>query len=137
MHEDGHRLIPRLSQWNNGAGIDLSGFLSAIARYDHAIAYATTFWPDFVLCDDCVFLHDPDLSIYHDWLKRCNGDKPQAESVMNHHHNRKSVVEYGEDDGDLGQDFLGYIITVRQDRTWPNNTSDRIAHAWRVRERSR
>ncbi len=81
MHEDAQRLIPGLSEWNNGAGIDLAGFLSAIARYDHAIAYATMFWPDFVLCDDCVFLHNPDPRIYQDWLKRCNGDKTQVGAV--------------------------------------------------------
>lgn len=86
MHENAEQLIPGLAEWNNGNGIDVHGYLSCIARYDHAVAYATLFWPDFVLHDDCVFFHPPDPDTYRNWMTQCKGDRAQVEAVMNHHH---------------------------------------------------
>jgi hypothetical protein len=86
MHEDASRLIPELPLWNNGKGISLGAWTSCIARYDHAIGYATLFWPDFVLYDDCVFLYEPDPEIYQEWMTGCKGDKSEVERVMNHRH---------------------------------------------------
>jgi hypothetical protein len=87
MHENADKLIPELSLWNNGVGTSLDGLLSCIARPDHAIAYATIFWPDFVLYDDCVFFQKPpDLKSYQDWMARYDSDKTNVEGVMNHCH---------------------------------------------------
>ena len=86
MHENAEQLIPDLPRWNNGNGADVSAFLCYIARYDHAIAYATLFWPDFILHDECVFLDPPDAKTYSNWMVQCKGDRTQVEAVMNHHH---------------------------------------------------
>jgi hypothetical protein len=86
MHENADKLIPELSLWNDGTGISLPSWLSCIARYDHAIAYAVIFWPDFVLYDNCIFLNKPDEKTYNDWITQCKGDKASVEAVMNHRH---------------------------------------------------
>jgi len=86
MHEDADKLIPELRQWNDGTGISLEAWRSYVARYDHAIAYATLFWPDFVLYEDCVFLNEPTPAAYQDWVTHCGGDKQAVERVMNHRH---------------------------------------------------
>jgi len=86
MHEDAHKLIPELQQWNDGQGISLEAWTSCVGSYDLAIGYATLFWPDFVLYDDCVFFKEPDAAEYKDWMAHCRGDKQSVEKVMNHHH---------------------------------------------------
>lgn len=86
MHEEADRLIPGLDEWNNGQGIGVSGFLAFIANPSHVIAYATLFWPDFIIHDDCIFLHKPNEHIYQQWLTTCKGDRTEVESVMNHLH---------------------------------------------------
>ena len=86
MHENAGKLIPELSLWNNGHGISLEGWISCIGRYDHAIGYATLFWPDFVLYDDCVFVGEPNPKNYQEWMTQCDGDKTGVEAVINHRH---------------------------------------------------
>jgi hypothetical protein len=56
------KLIPELRHWNNGKGIHVLEWLSAIGNYEHAIAYAELFWPDFVEHDGCVLLGAIDVS---------------------------------------------------------------------------
>jgi hypothetical protein len=86
MHQDADKLIPELRQWNDGRGISLDAWTSCIARYDHAVGYATIFWPDFVLYDGCVLLCEPDPASYRDWMAHCGGNKTAVEQVMNHRH---------------------------------------------------
>ena len=87
MHEEVERLIPELSKWNGGDGIDLLSWVGCVGRLDHAIAYAAWFWPDFVMYDGCLFLQQmPDPGTYSDWMKACDGDRTRMESVMNHRH---------------------------------------------------
>lgn len=85
MHDD-ERLIPELAGWNNGAGIRLEAWISAIGRYDHAIGYGAVFWPRFVLYDDCVLLYEPDARNYQDWVTWAQGDKTRVETMLNHRH---------------------------------------------------
>lgn len=86
MHENVEKLIPELSEWNNGTGINLSSWLGCVGRYDHAIAYAALFWPDFCLHDGCVFLDAPDLGNYDQWMHHSGGNRTSVERVMNHRH---------------------------------------------------
>lgn len=60
MQGDANQLIPELSQWNNGAGIDVATWIGCVGRYDHAIGYASIFWPEFVMHDGCILLGTPD-----------------------------------------------------------------------------
>jgi hypothetical protein len=79
-------LIPELREWNAGKGIDLAGFIRAIGRYDHAIAYAHLFWPNFVAYDDCVFREQPAVDNYLIWLQNFGGDRSKVEGMLNHLH---------------------------------------------------
>lgn len=85
IHDKAAALIPEVAKWNDGKGIDLAAWGYAIGRFDHAIAYLQAFWSDFVLHDDCVFRHAPDLTTYPDWM-RPPGDRQRVESVVNHLH---------------------------------------------------
>lgn len=80
------RLLPELAQWNNGKGIAPEDWICAIGRYDHALAYALLFWPEFVLHDDCLFLEAPAPERYREWMKCCHGNKSAVEAMANHRH---------------------------------------------------
>lgn len=86
MHDQAARLIPELSAWNGGNGIDLLSWVGCIGRYDHAIGYAALFWPDFTVHDGCIFLGRPDPTNYQDWMTQAKQDRTAVESVMNHRH---------------------------------------------------
>ena len=40
-----------LATWNNGAGIDLEGWISCEGRFSLAVGYASIFWPAFTLIE--------------------------------------------------------------------------------------
>ena len=86
MHEHAHELIAELPQWNNGEGIDLPGFIGCVGRYDHAIGYATIFWPDFVIYEDCICVAPPDPVNFRTWLSRFKGNRTETEKMINHLH---------------------------------------------------
>jgi hypothetical protein len=60
--------------------------VNAVGSYDHAIAYASIFWPDFFLRDDCVFRLDPTSENYATWMSTLHGDRSKVEAVINHLH---------------------------------------------------
>jgi hypothetical protein len=95
MHAGAAELIPELGAWNDGRGIDLESWANAVGRYDFAIAYATIFWPDSVIHDDCVFRYDPDGKNYEDWMKSLEGDRARVEHVMNHLHIMDMFISEG------------------------------------------
>ena len=79
-------LIPELSAWNDGKGIDAESWISAIGRYDHAIGYSTIFWPGFCVHNDCVFRYPIDAETYAHWMEAVGGDKTKVEALANHQH---------------------------------------------------
>src|SRR5690349_11931199 len=83
---DFSELIPELSQWNNGRGIDVDSWLNGIGSFEHAIAYGNLFWPEFVEHDGCIFVGGVNPKNYKAWLKQTRGDKAATERVMNHLH---------------------------------------------------
>jgi hypothetical protein len=86
---DFNKLIPELSLWNNGKGINAKSWINGIGNFEHAIAYTTIFWPGFIEYDDCVFQTDHfDKHGYRDWLTHTSGNKEAVEKVMNHLHLR-------------------------------------------------
>jgi hypothetical protein len=80
------KLIPELSGWNNGDGIDVESWIRCVGRYDHAIGYASLFWPRFVVHDDCVFRYTLDKDTYSRWMDATGNDKRRVEAVVNHLH---------------------------------------------------
>ena len=80
-------LIPELSTWNNGAGIDIESWIGCVGSYEHLIAYGNLFWPEFLEYDDCVFLaHRFTDENYRAFMAQTSGDKRAVETVMNHTH---------------------------------------------------
>src|SRR5437762_736594 len=86
MHQKADRLIPELSRWNNGSGIDLLSWIESVGRFDHAVGYAAYFWPDFTVHDDCLLLQPLNIDNFNVWMSQCKGDRTAVESVMNHRH---------------------------------------------------
>lgn len=83
---DTARLLPELQAWNDGKGISIDSWLSCIGRFDHAIAYASLFWPDFVLHGEYLLIGKPDPEYFAQWIVTCDGNKTAVESLLNHRH---------------------------------------------------
>jgi hypothetical protein len=84
---DFDKLIPELSSWNNGKGINAYAWINSIGNYEHAIGYSTLFWPDFIEFEDCVFQAEPFNEItVRNCLKQTSGNKQATEKVINHLH---------------------------------------------------
>jgi hypothetical protein len=84
---DFSKLIPELSQWNEGKGIDIDQWIVSVGSFEHAIAYGHLFWPEFIEHDGCIFRLDHfDNKNYQNWVKETKGDKTAVEKVMNHNH---------------------------------------------------
>jgi hypothetical protein len=86
LHDRAAELIPELREWNEGGGISLADWANAVGRYDYAVAYASIFWPDFFLRDDCVFRLDPKGENYAAWMSELEGDRSKVEAMINHLH---------------------------------------------------
>ena len=48
-------LIPELSGWNDGAGIDAEAWIGCIGNFELATGYSLIFWPSFVRFEGYVF----------------------------------------------------------------------------------
>ena len=79
-------LIPELSTYNNGEGIDVDSWLTRVGSCAHAIAYARLFWPAFTVHDDCVLYAGFSQEIFGGFMEQTGGDKRSVEAVMNHRH---------------------------------------------------
>lgn len=86
MNDKDMILIPELASWNNGAGISLKEWISAVGRFDHALGYATIFWPKFFRCDSCILRVIPDDAVFQQWMKSMAGDCARVEAMLNHLH---------------------------------------------------
>src|SRR5580693_5207404 len=86
LHDRAAELIPELREWNEGGGISLADWANAVGRYDYAVAYASIFWPDFFLRDDCIFRLDPKGENYASWMSELKGDRSKVEAMINHLH---------------------------------------------------
>jgi hypothetical protein len=83
---DFNELIPELSLWNEGKGIDVDIWINGVGNFEHAIAYGNLFWPDFVKHDGCIFISPVDPKNHKTWLRKTRGDKTAVERVINHLH---------------------------------------------------
>jgi hypothetical protein len=83
---DWDKLIPKLKDWNNGAGIDPKGWVGCEGNFQLAVAYTTIFWPRFVEYDDMVLREDFDLKALKGFMQQEEGNKSSVEAVMNHLH---------------------------------------------------
>jgi hypothetical protein len=81
-----HALIPELSEWNNGKGVDPAGWLSAMGNFQLACAYTTMFSPRFVEHDGMILREGFSQESLVGFIENCAGNKTAIEWVMNHIH---------------------------------------------------
>ncbi len=80
-------LIPELRTWSaGGKSISPEEWIGTIGSYEHLVAYAQVFWPDFVEHDDCVLRAGFTEDLYDGFMAQTKGDKTSVEAVMNHRH---------------------------------------------------
>ena len=52
------RIINSLSQWNKGAGISVSDWITSIGNYDHFVVYSRLIWPEFIEFQNRIYIAD-------------------------------------------------------------------------------
>jgi hypothetical protein len=85
---DYKKLIPELSDWNNGAGIDVVSWIGCEGDFAKAIGYSAIFWPEFVEIEGLVVRSEETEERVNGFLKQCGGDRKGTESLINHLHIR-------------------------------------------------
>lgn len=80
-------LIPELSRWNNGAGIDVDGWICGSGTFQLAVGYSRIFWPKFIEFEGLI-LREGSFSAetVRGFTEQTKGDKPSVEAVINHIH---------------------------------------------------
>jgi hypothetical protein len=84
--QDFNALIPDLPRWNNGKGIDVDSWLACVGNFEHAVAYARLFWPEFTVHEDCVLFAGFNENSFRGFMEQARGNKKAVEAVMNHRH---------------------------------------------------
>jgi hypothetical protein len=79
-------LIPELSAWNGGAGIDPESWISCVGNYELATGYSLIFWPSFVSFDGYVLREGFSQESLRGFERATTGDRMAVEAVMNHVH---------------------------------------------------
>jgi hypothetical protein len=80
-------LIPGLREWNYGEGLSIENWLSAIGNYQHAIAYAHLFWPQFIEYRGAILLASRfDQQNFNNWVEYTKGNLSAAEEITNRTH---------------------------------------------------
>src|SRR5271169_4406486 len=80
------QLIPEMRDWNNGAGINVRGWLECSGSLELAIGYSTIFWPEFVEFEQYVLRSGFSVESLRGFERGRNGDRRSVEAVMNHLH---------------------------------------------------
>jgi len=83
---DFNALIPELTDWNGGKGIDIDSWIGCVGNFQQAIGYSHIFWPGFVEHDDMVFREAFNIDAMNGFMDQRNGNKTSVEAVMNHLH---------------------------------------------------
>lgn len=83
---DWNALIPDLSRWNNGGGIDPEGWIACEGNFTLASAYSLIFWPEFVELDGMVFRAPMDRQSLESWKRSGAGGSGELEALVNHLH---------------------------------------------------
>src|SRR5215475_95015 len=83
---DYKRLIPELRDYFQDRPVQLVAWLSSFGRFDHGLAYAALFWPEFIEVDGCVLLGSIVPETYAEWKASHPNDPTGIEAVLNHRH---------------------------------------------------
>ena len=103
-------MIPELSAWNGGDGIDLESWIGCIGNFKLAVGYSAIFWPRFVLFEDYVLQENFNVDSLRGFEKSTERDKKSVEWVINHLHIADIQYHGCEDISEDKIVFLGRII---------------------------
>jgi hypothetical protein len=107
---DFNSLVPEMSEWDNGKGVDIDTWIACVGNYEHAIGYSRLFWPEFVEHEGCVFRESqftPDR--YAGFMEQTQGVQSAVEAVINHLHVERT---FGDHDLRPTHDQLIYLGRV-------------------------
>ncbi len=77
-------LLPELTAWDHGKGVDPLSYLYTIAKSDAAVVYSSLFWPTFVVFDGYVIRDDVSVQLVRDWKKGSAATRQQVEAAVNY-----------------------------------------------------
>lgn len=75
-----------LGRWNNGAGIDLEGWLNCMGNYGLAVGYLSVFWPEFVEYDGYILRKGFSVDALRTFERQEGATRKSVEWTMNHLH---------------------------------------------------
>lgn len=79
-------LIPDLGRWNDGAGIDVGGWIECVGSYELAVGYSLIFWPEFTRSEEYVLRAGFSEESLRGFEQQAGFDRASIEAVMNHIH---------------------------------------------------
>jgi len=79
-------LIPELSQWNQGGGIDPHGWIGCVGNYELAAGYSLVFWPRFVRFERYVLRKGFSEDSVRGFERADGCDRASVDAVVNHLH---------------------------------------------------
>jgi hypothetical protein len=108
--KDYNKLIPELSNWNNGKGIDILSWIGCVGDYEKAIGYSIVFWPEFIAVEDLIVREGTKKDDVKKWLDECKGERKKTEALINHLHIRD--IQYWNCPGATPErlSYLGQIL---------------------------
>ena len=81
------KLIPEMSEWNNGDGVNIDTWICGSGNFQLAIGYSTIFWPSFKLINGYVVRADYSNHAYLNTSSDLNDEERKSlESTANHLH---------------------------------------------------
>jgi hypothetical protein len=86
MRDHPQDMEKELGDWNNGAGIDLAGWLNAEGNYRLAVGYTTVFWPKFKLLNGYIVPEGTSEESIAGFEQTTASDRRAVEWVLNHVH---------------------------------------------------
>jgi len=109
---DFKKLIPELSDWNNGKGIDIASWIGCVGDFQKAIGYSVMFWPQLEEVEGYIIKASVPNKILQGWIQKYNGNRKAIEAMANHLHIR-DLQYYG--CPDITPERLAYLGTVLKD----------------------
>ena len=105
-------LIPEMADWNNGAGIDIDGWITGAGDFRLAVGYSRIFWPRFVAYEGMVLREGAFTpKTVSGFMTQCKGDTSSVEAVINHIHLETLHYYAGAGANEERLVYLGRILT--------------------------
>ena len=113
-----------LATWNNGAGIDMEGWMACMGSFSLAVGYVSVFWPEFVLFDGYILREGFSEESLRGFERQQGTSRKSVEWVMNHLHiadiHSGSCVDGSKDKILLLGNVLKEIYEAKLSRQWPD-----------------